>query len=170
MFDVSALLNSPDAQIAVCVGGVALLALLLAAVAWVRVRRLQRRLRAFLPTGAAGDVLEALAAFSARLDTLARAVEDLAAEERELKADLARRVRTPSVIRFNAFPGMGSDLSYAVALLDDERNGVVLSAIQGREETRVYAKPVQHGQSTYLLTPEEERAIQAAGGRDLATK
>ena len=66
------------------------------------------------------------------------------------------------VVRFAAFEDMGSDLSYAVAMLDSHNNGVVLSSIFGREDSRSYVKPIQDGQSSYTLTDEEQQALKEA--------
>jgi hypothetical protein len=66
------------------------------------------------------------------------------------------------MVRFRAFEDMGSDLSYAVALLDAHNNGVVLSSIFGREDSRSYAKPIEDGKSSYPMTQEEEQALKEA--------
>ena len=66
------------------------------------------------------------------------------------------------VVRFSAFKDMGSDLSYAVALLDAHNNGVVFSSIFAREDSRTYVKPIENGRSSYTLTAEEEQAIRDA--------
>ena len=71
-------------------------------------------------------------------------------------------VQKVGVVRFRAFEDTGSDLSFAVALLDSEDNGVVLSSLFGRTESRVYAKPVEHGASSYLLSTEENEALSKA--------
>lgn len=63
------------------------------------------------------------------------------------------------LLRFNAFENMGSDLSFALALLNDEGNGVVISSIHNREESRVYAKPIIEGKSNYQLSNEEREVI-----------
>lgn len=67
-----------------------------------------------------------------------------------------------SVVRFNAFENMGSDLSYAVAVLDENNDGVVFSSLFTRNESRNYAKPITAGTSTYTLTDEEVQAIKEA--------
>lgn len=77
-----------------------------------------------------------------------------------LEQELNKKLSTAEVKRFNAFSNTGSDLSYAVALLDDEHSGVVLSSIYGREESRTYAKPIVNGQSVYSLTEEEQEVIE----------
>ena len=66
------------------------------------------------------------------------------------------------VVRFRAFDDMGSDLSYAVALLDSHNNGVILTSIFGREDSRSYVKPVENGTSTYALMEEEQQALDEA--------
>jgi hypothetical protein len=57
---------------------------------------------------------------------------------------------------------VGGRLSFSCALLDDEGTGVVLTSINGRQETRVYAKPVTAGTSSYNLSTEEQEAIRQA--------
>ena len=93
----------------------------------------------------------------------------VAAENRDLQIDnrriselLDRAVTRVGVVRFRAFEDMGSDLSYAVALLDAHNDGVVLSSIFGREDSRSYVKPIEAGKSTYTLTNEEDDAIRQA--------
>ena len=66
------------------------------------------------------------------------------------------------LLRFRAFENVGSDLSFAFALLNQDGNGVVLSSIHNREESRVYAKPIKEGMSTYSLTGEEKQVIDRA--------
>ncbi|HJV45678.1 MAG TPA: DUF4446 family protein [Bacillota bacterium] len=66
------------------------------------------------------------------------------------------------IVRFNAFAHEGSDLSFSVAFLDHSSTGFVLTSIYGREESRVYAKPIENGLSKYHLTEEENEAIKQA--------
>jgi hypothetical protein len=61
--------------------------------------------------------------------------------------------------RYNAFGDSGSDLSFSIALLDDYQDGILLTGIHSREQTYMYAKPIQNGQSAYTLSPEEKEAI-----------
>lgn len=84
------------------------------------------------------------------------------AENQRLDALLQTALTRVGVVRFRAFEDMGSDLSYAVALLDSHNNGVVLSSIFGREDSRSYVKPIKDGKSTYTMTAEEEKALQEA--------
>lgn len=75
---------------------------------------------------------------------------------------LRSKVSTAQVLRYNAFSDSGSDLSFSVALIDDDANGVVISSIYGRDESRSYAKPIERGQSRYTLAEEEQYVLDSA--------
>lgn len=63
------------------------------------------------------------------------------------------------VMRYNAFTENGSNQSFTIAILDDYLNGLVLTGLHSREQAYVYAKPVEKGESTYPLSPEEKQVI-----------
>ncbi len=71
-------------------------------------------------------------------------------------------VQKVGMIRYNAFHDTGSDLSYSIALLDANNDGVIISGIHGRTETVSYAKPVKDGVSNYPLSVEELQALDRA--------
>jgi hypothetical protein len=79
-----------------------------------------------------------------------------------LKAESAQALRHVAVIRYDAFTDTGGQLSWSLALLDDTGSGVVLTSIQGRNESRTYAKNVAGWASETQLSPEEEDAISNA--------
>ena len=66
------------------------------------------------------------------------------------------------IVRYNAFKDTGSDLSFALAILDDFNNGVVLNGIYARDSSNIYAKPIENGESKYILSNEEKEAINRA--------
>lgn len=78
---------------------------------------------------------------------------------RELLRDGISRV---AVVRYDAFEDMGGALSFSAAMLDERGDGVVMSAINGRSETRTYAKGIRGGSSEHHLSGEEEAAIRQA--------
>jgi hypothetical protein len=85
----------------------------------------------------------------------------------QVRVDLAAAIRHVAVVRYDAFNDMGGRMSFSAALLDDAGDGVVISSINGRSETRTYAKGVQNGRSEASLSPEEEQAVgYARRGRD----
>ncbi len=71
-------------------------------------------------------------------------------------------IQNVGIIRYNAFNDVGSDLSYSIALLDDNYNGLILTGIHGRVETVSYAKPIVDGKSNYNLSVEELQALERA--------
>ena len=73
-----------------------------------------------------------------------------------------RALRDLAVIRYDALSEMSGQLSFSVALLNALGDGVVLSSINGRSETRTYAKIIRRGAGTQPLSPEEEQAVRSA--------
>ena len=71
-------------------------------------------------------------------------------------------LRHVAVVRYDAFTDTGGQLSWSLALLDDSGSGVVLTSIQGRNESRTYAKNVASWSSESQISPEEEDAISRA--------
>jgi hypothetical protein len=134
---------------------------LLAVLDW-RLGRLLRRYNA-LVRGATGESLEGL------IEDCVRRIGELEEELKGLKefvedmhVDARRHVQGLGVVRFNAFQDTGGDQSFALALLDGSGDGVVVSSLYGRDESRVYAKPVERGSSRYALTAEEQEAVDQA--------
>lgn len=72
----------------------------------------------------------------------------------QLKSNIAMK-------RYNAFTNTGSDMSFSVAITNDQKDGIVLTSIHSRDGAYIYGKPVEKGQSKYSLTPEEQEVIDA---------
>jgi hypothetical protein len=73
-----------------------------------------------------------------------------------------RALRDVAIVRYDALREMSGQLSFSLALLNALGDGVVLSSINGRAETRTYAKPVLAGHGKLELSPEEAQAVQSA--------
>jgi len=71
-------------------------------------------------------------------------------------------LRDLAIVRYDALQEMSGQLSFSVALLNSQGDGIVLSSINGRAETRTYAKTVVAGRGAQELSPEEEEAIRMA--------
>ncbi len=89
-------------------------------------------------------------------------VETLQGDLTRLTDLLQCAVQRVGLVRFNPFDDTGGDQSFALALLDARGDGIVLSSLFARRETRIFAKPVQGGRSTHVLTAEEQKAIELA--------
>jgi Protein of unknown function (DUF4446) len=105
---------------------------------------------------------DAVGALLGKIDRLEQAVRALNATDNRQQVQIEGSVRRVGVMRYDAFEDVGGRLSFSCALLDEHGTGVVLTSINGRQETRVYAKPVTVGRSTYNLSREEEEAIRQA--------
>lgn len=90
------------------------------------------------------------------LDTAA-----LRAEVAALQLELGQSLRHLSVVRYDAFDDMGGELSWSLVLVDDSGSGILISAINGRQHGRTYAKSLSRWEYSGLLSPEEESAIAA---------
>jgi hypothetical protein len=79
-----------------------------------------------------------------------------------LEANAARHLQRVGFVRFNAFPDVGSELSYALAVVDQTGSGFLVSSIYSREEVRTYAKAIRNFSADKDLSDEERRAIELA--------
>ena len=96
------------------------------------------------------------------VEALPEDVQGLRQEVAALRREGADALRHLAVVRYDAFDDMGGHLSWSVALLDDAGDGVVLTSIHGRSDSRTYAKSVAGWSSEQQLSPQESEAIQRA--------
>ncbi|MGZ5293450.1 MAG: DUF4446 family protein [Actinomycetota bacterium] len=99
---------------------------------------------------------------AAQIDRLEQAIRILNAADKRQQVLIDGSVRHVALLRYDAFEDVGGRLSFSCGMLDHHGTGVVLTSINGRQETRVYAKPVTEGTSSYNLSLEEEEAIRLA--------
>lgn len=92
---------------------------------------------------------------NAEIEQAANRIANVEARMPQLKSKIA-------IKRYNAFSNTGSDMSFSVAITDDNKDGVVLTSIHSRDGAYIYGKPVEKGASQYSLTPEEQEVINAA--------
>lgn len=146
----------------VIVAGVALIGLLTSAMLAARLRRLHRAYALLRTEDDERDIVSIVGRSLKRIDGLSRRVEDLAVEHR-VGVDRGRHaLQKFHLIRYDAFDDMGGRLSFSAALLDDHGDGLVITSINGRTETRTYAKPVKNLSSEHNLSDEERAAIEGA--------
>lgn len=138
-----------------------------------RLLRFTRTLRLVFAGRAGADLEQMLRDYLARMDRTDQTLANLSRNNDQTLAALDNRMgalerQAPlnlqhvGVIRFNPYADKGGDQSFAIAVLDDRGDGVVLNGLHARDFSRVYAKPVVGGNSTYKLTEEEKEAINRA--------
>jgi len=138
------------------------LGLLLAIAAQVRLSRMRKAYEVLQGSGRRDDFVTAVGRHVAEVGDLRGEVGRLREVLGDVRSDLADALRHVAVVRYDAFPDMGGRLSFSVALLDDSGDGLVLTSINGRSETRTYAKGVKAGKSEHSLSPEESQALSFA--------
>lgn len=161
-------LTSTAGIVALAAAGVALIALILAIVCAVRLRRLRADQRVVLGDRDRRDLVEQAAQLERHFRDLHSYVEDVAgtltgrlvAAEERLDGAIAYR----AMVRYDAYNEMSGQQSTTIALLDARRSGVVVSSIHHRDQARVYAKQIIHGKGELQLSPEEEEAVRIAIG------
>jgi len=159
-------LTSTEGIVALAGAGVALVALLLAVILAVKIRRLRSAQRQVLGDSGEVDLVEHAARIENGFVALRDWVEENATsiEQRMVSAEgrIDGCVAYRSVVRYDAYGEMSGRQSSSIALLDSRRSGVVMSSILHRENARVYVKQVVDGASEVELSPEEQEAVTAA--------
>ncbi|HEX7589306.1 MAG TPA: DUF4446 family protein [Anaerolineae bacterium] len=146
---------------------IVLLLLVLLLFGWIAFleQRYQKLVGSFrmLMTGRGGADLEAsLIDFVARMDRVEQLTHGMSTRVDAVEVQQPYHFQHLGVVRFNPFPDKGGDQSFVVAFLDAHSDGVVITSLSSRVDTRIYAKPVTGGQSTYALNDEEKQAIARA--------
>lgn len=148
--------------VAAAAAALALVSVLVAVGAQLRLARVRRALRLLRGDGPDADVLELAARHAAQVAALTDEVERLGAELVRAREDLAASLRHVALVRYDAFGDMGGRMSFSAAVVDDAGDGLVITAIHGRGESRSYAKGLVAGASDLPLSPEEQQAVEAA--------
>ena len=142
---------------------VAVVVLLVAVVVLARrVRSIEARVGG-LTRGEDGRSLEAV--LDAHLDkviAVGRQADDLTRRVTGLEAAGRKAFSRVGLVRYNPFEETGGNQSFALALLDAEGDGWVLSSLHARSGTRVYAKTISDGRSETALSDEEAAALRQA--------
>ena len=148
--------------VALAAAGVAVLALVLALSLLSRFRKLRKANEVLTGGDSGATFVESVTRQHREAEALRTDVGRLRDDLAAARADLSDALRHVAVVRYDAFGDMGGRLSFSAALLDDAGDGLVLTSINGRSETRTYAKGVTAGESDHSLSPEELQAISYA--------
>jgi len=153
--------TSITSTLAVVALGAAVLAIACAVGAHLRLSGIQARYRILWP-GGEKDVVAVLSDQSGEIAHLLSDVGRVRAQLSRTAGDVEQSLRHVAVVRYDAFGDMGGRLSFSAAIIDDRGDGLVISSIHARGESRTYAKGVVGGDSEVTLTPEEQQALAAA--------
>ena len=166
-------LTQPAGIAALAAGGVALIALLLAIVLALRLRRMRADQRAVLGSSGRDDLVSHAGSLQAAFEALHGRVEEIAARVDERMAAAEERldgtITYRALVRYDAYGELTGHQSTSIALLDARHSGVVVSTIANRETARMYCKQVHDGEGELQLSPEEAEAVRLALAGEVGT-
>jgi hypothetical protein len=140
-----------------------LITIVLVMIIWFALANTKKRVKGMLKGNSMASLEDVIIKNQEQIHALQQQVKSQEHENRRIHELISGLKGKMGVLRYNAFATEGSDLSFSVALVDDSKNGVVITGIHSRDHTYIYAKPVENGSSSYTLTPEEKEAIEKAG-------
>jgi hypothetical protein len=143
---------------------VAVLSLVVAVWSHVRVTKLRRHTVLLQGRDGADSFVDVVAGQIRAVDVLRDDVADLTVAVGQTRADVAAALRHVAVIRYDAFNDMGGRMSFSAAMLDDIGDGMVITSIHGRTESRTYLKSVVRTDGENLSPEEKEAIAEAARG------
>lgn len=108
------------------------------------------------------NIEEDLTKFMNKVEMVQEQNKEIISYCNNIEKDISKCIQKVGIVRYSAFRDTGSDLSFAVALLDNNNDGIVFNGIYSREMSNIYAKPVKQGNSSYTLSEEETEAISRA--------
>ncbi|NLG84735.1 MAG: DUF4446 family protein [Firmicutes bacterium] len=140
-------------------------------IAVLRLRTLHRLYRAALSRREGENELEKMLVYLGQAtQSLTQRVTGLENEMEEVRTRARFYFQRWALERYRAFKDQGGDQSFTLVLLDENGDGVILTSIYGRDESRCFAKEVERGQARQPLSEEEKRALRMAFGKKEARK
>lgn len=124
-----------------------------------RLKKLRKQYTAVMGNTGVTNFEEIIIELKEELATQKQEAMQLKAQLKEVQIALPQQKGKIGIHRYNAFSNQGSDMSFSIAIINDAKDGAVFSGLHSRDNTYVYAKPIDKGESPYPLTPEERKAI-----------
>ena len=128
----------------------------------IKMSKLENRYKEFINKFQSNDIEKTLKDYFLLANQVNEENKIILAETKNLEKRIDNCIQKIGIVRYNAFDDVGSELSFAVALLDKNDNGLVINGIYARNSSNIYSKPVIHGKSKYVLSDEEIKAIDEA--------
>lgn len=146
-------------------GGFALIIILLFIIIIVLFRsigKLENKYRRLMRGASGKNIEEIIVSRLEEMDNISESCKEALDHNKALEEKMRECVQKVAIMRYKAFENVGSDLSFSIAILDGNNDGVVLTGIYGREDSTTYAKPIDKGISRYDLSEEEITVLNEA--------
>lgn len=129
----------------------------------IKLSKMRKNYKSFMKKiGNGKDIQEALNQYIERVDKVEKENIELKIYCDELNQKANNCLQKIGMVRYSAFKDTGSDLSFALAILNENNDGIILNGIYSREMSNIYSKLVEKGKSTYTLSEEEKQALEIA--------
>lgn len=138
------------------------ISLLLWIVSLIRLKKLNKKYNAFMKALSGKDVEKLLLEHMENVKKVSEENKETQEKMNEVNNSLKACIQKYGIVRYTAFEDVGSDLSFAVALLDGKDDGIILNGVYSREGSSVFAKPVHKGTTKHTLSEEEQKALENA--------
>ena len=122
----------------------------------------EKRLKRFFLGKKAKDLEDTITILENDIQNLKKDKENLQKEVATINSKLKKSIRGVEMIRFNPFSDQGSNQSFAIGMLNEDGDGVVLSSLYSRDRMSVFAKPIKNSKSEYELSAEERKVLDKA--------
>jgi hypothetical protein len=153
-----------DPIIAILVAGCAVLFVVLL-LSLSRIGKLNRQYARLTRNTSGGNLEDVLHSYMDSVNGVVDQINSLEGRADQLESNQLHCLQRVGVVRFDAFEEVGGEQSFAVVIIDKERNGVALSSVYSRSDVRVYAKAIKDGTAVHKLTEEEKQALAQADGK-----
>jgi len=127
--------------------------------------KIKKRTRTFFANSEAKDLEEIIYKQIKKTNEINCEIKKIIEDNKKIKSNLSECIQKVGVVRFNPFGDVGGNQSFAIALLDNSLNGVIIQSLYSRNGVRIYSKEIKKGKSEYALGKEEEEAIRIAEGK-----
>lgn len=129
----------------------------------IKINKQNKRYKIMLQKLGNGNNIEKdLEKYINRAETIANQNVEILNYCQNIDNNIRKCIQKVGMVRYNAFQDTGSNLSFAVALLDNNNTGIVINGIYSRDGSNIYSKPIQQGKSDFVLSDEEKEAINQA--------
>jgi hypothetical protein len=130
---------------------------------WAVIASLRKKYKNFMSKFEDGKTIEeGLENYIHRVDRVEKQNGEILDEIKAININVSSCIQRIGMVRYNAYNDAGNNLSFAVALLNEKNDGIILNGIYSREMSNIYAKDIKSGTSTYTLSNEEKEALKRA--------
>ena len=155
-------INSSQVYIILALMMLVLILIIIIIITYASLNKLENRYRKLMRGVNNKNLEDMVLSYLDRIDEVKEENQVMKQMYEQINGELKTCVQKTSMIRYKAFDDVGSDLSFSIALLDGNNNGVILTSIYGRNESTTYAKPIDKGISRYDLSEEESKVLEQA--------